>query len=159
MISHVTGRPLWIWSDGNPDDPSASASHDQQHPQPRSGSSCSHYGGKSKSKTKKRRYHRAIQRGSEIIRVGDAAVFFSHDTAAKDEDGSSSSGGGSGADTRPYVGQVETLWETPWNGKMMTRVRWFYHPEEIEHKKYKLKVQVRRSKLFAQRFAINECQN
>ena len=32
---------------------------------------------------------------------------------------------------RPYIGQVELLWET-WNGNMMVKVKWFYHPEEIE---------------------------
>ena len=46
--------------------------------------------------------------------VGDCAVFLS--TARVD---------------RPYIGLVEMLWET-WNGNMMVKVKWFYHPEEIE---------------------------
>ena len=30
-----------------------------------------------------------------------------------------------------FAGQVELLWET-WNSNMMVKVKWFYHPEEIE---------------------------
>ena len=45
---------------------------------------------------------------------------------------------------RPYIGKVELLWET-WNGNMMVKVKWFYHPEEIETtgKKFDLKLPVR----------------
>ena len=69
----------------------------------------------SKGKAKKL-FHRSIARGNvdEILNVGDCAVFLS--TARVD---------------RPYIGQVELLWET-WNGNMMVKVKWFYHPEEIE---------------------------
>ena len=70
----------------------------------------------SKGKAKKL-FHRSIARGeanNETLNVGDCAVFLS--TARVD---------------RPYIGQVELLWET-WNGNMMVKVKWFYHPEEIE---------------------------
>ena len=82
----------------------------------------------SKGKAKKL-FHRDIQRGGnsdEILSVGDCAVFLS--TARVD---------------RPYIGKVELLWET-WNGNMMVKVKWFYHPEEIETtgKKFDLKHQV-----------------
>ena len=65
----------------------------------------------SKGKAKKL-FHRSIARGQadEILNVGDCAVFLS--TARVD---------------RPYIGQVELLWET-WNGNMMVKVKWFYHP-------------------------------
>jgi len=80
----------------------------------------------SKGKAKKL-FHRDIQRGgnsNEILSVGDCAVFLS--TARVD---------------RPYIGKVELLWET-WNGNMMVKVKWFYHPEEIETtgKKFDLKL-------------------
>ena len=60
------------------------------------------------------------------MNVGDCAVFLS--TARVD---------------RPYIGQVELLWES-WNGNMMVKVKWFYHPEEIEThgKKIELKFPV-----------------
>ena len=67
----------------------------------------------SKGKAKKL-FHRSIAREEETLNVGDCAVFLS--TARVD---------------RPYIGQVELLWET-WNGNMMVKVKWFYHPEEIE---------------------------
>jgi hypothetical protein len=79
----------------------------------------------SKGKAKKL-FHRAIKRGAEVLNVGDCAVFLS--TARVD---------------RPYIGQVELLWES-WNGNMMVKVKWFYHPEEIEThgKKIELKFPV-----------------
>ena len=83
-------------------------------------------GGKGKS-AKKKLFHRDIQRGGkEVLSVGDCAVFLS---AARVD--------------RPYVGKVELLWETS-NGNMMVKVKWFYHPEEIDTagKKYDLKMQV-----------------
>ena len=67
----------------------------------------------SKGKAKKL-FHRSVARDNETLNVGDCAVFLS--TARVD---------------RPYIGQVELLWET-WNGNMMVKVKWFYHPEEIE---------------------------
>ena len=90
----------------------------------------------SKGKAKKL-FHRAIQRGGgadgdrdppDVINVGDCAVFLS---AARVD--------------RPYIGRVELLWETH-NGNMMTKVKWFYHPQEIELpdvKKFDLKISVR----------------
>ena len=67
----------------------------------------------SKGKAKKL-FHRSVARDNETLNVGDCAVFLS--TARVD---------------RPYIGQVELLWET-WNSNMMVKVKWFYHPEEIE---------------------------
>jgi hypothetical protein len=63
----VTGRPLWHW-------------HDDGYRRP---------GSKGKAK---KLFHRAIERGAEILNVGDCAVFLS--TARVD---------------RPYIGQVSML--------------------------------------------------
>lgn len=87
----VTGLPFWQWAHG-----------DEGYRRP---------GSKGKAK---KRFHRDIQRGSEVLSVGDCAVFLS---AARFD--------------RPYIGRVELLWET-WNGNMMVKVKWFYHPEEID---------------------------
>jgi hypothetical protein len=66
-INPVTGRPLWHW-------------HDDGYRRP---------GSKGKAK---KLFHRAIERGAEILNVGDCAVFLS--TARVD---------------RPYIGQVSML--------------------------------------------------
>ncbi|EDO26602.1 predicted protein, partial [Nematostella vectensis] len=31
----------------------------------------------------------------------------------------------------PYVGKIESMWEG-WNGCMVVKVRWYYHPEETK---------------------------
>lgn len=51
-------------------------------------------------------------RGGETVHVGDCAVFLSP-----------------GRPQLPYVGRVESLWES-WSSSMVVRVKWFYHPEE-----------------------------
>ncbi|RVE49992.1 hypothetical protein evm_005345 [Chilo suppressalis] len=56
-------------------------------------------------------FYRAIQRGDETLRVGEAAVFLS-----------------TGRADRPYIGRIVALWEA--RGAMAVRVKWFYHPEE-----------------------------
>ena len=113
----MTGRPLWTWLEG-----------DEGYRRPGL-----------KGKARKRHFHRAIQRGEpstapggdkaapEVLHVGDCAVFLS--TARVD---------------RPYIGKVETMWEG-YGGSMMVKVKWFYHPEEIEtagSKRIDLKVPV-----------------
>ncbi|XP_029977726.1 BAH and coiled-coil domain-containing protein 1 isoform X2 [Sphaeramia orbicularis] len=57
-------------------------------------------------------FYKAIIRGKEMVRVGDCAVFLSP-----------------GRPQLPYVGRVESLWES-WSSSMVVRVKWFYHPEE-----------------------------
>lgn len=57
-------------------------------------------------------FYKAIVRGKEMVRVGDCAVFLSP-----------------GRPQLPYVGRVESLWES-WSSSMVVRVKWFYHPEE-----------------------------
>uniref|UniRef100_A0AAV2L9P0 BAH domain-containing protein n=1 Tax=Knipowitschia caucasica TaxID=637954 RepID=A0AAV2L9P0_KNICA len=57
-------------------------------------------------------FYKAIVRGKEMVRVGDCAVFLS-----------------AGRPQLPYVGRVESLWES-WSSSMVVRVKWFYHPEE-----------------------------
>lgn len=57
-------------------------------------------------------FYKAIVRGGEAVRVGDCAVFLSP-----------------GRPQLPYVGRVESLWES-WSSSMVVRVKWFYHPEE-----------------------------
>ncbi|XP_037964879.2 protein winged eye isoform X1 [Plutella xylostella] len=59
----------------------------------------------------KKLFYKAIQRGEEVINVGDAAVFLS-----------------TGRPDRPYIGRIVALWEA--RGAMAVRVKWFYHPEE-----------------------------
>ncbi|GFO04213.1 trinucleotide repeat-containing gene 18 protein [Plakobranchus ocellatus] len=60
----------------------------------------------------KRVYYKAITRASEVINVGDAAIFVS-----------------TGRPDFPYIGSIENLWQTA-SGNMMVKVRWYYHPEE-----------------------------
>merc|ERR1712209_206607 len=62
----------------------------------------------------KKLFFRSIQRGKDSLHVNDCAVFLS-----------------TGRSDRPYIGKIEMLWETG-NGSMMVKVKWFYHPEEIE---------------------------
>lgn len=60
----------------------------------------------------RKQFFKSIHRGNETISVGDSAVFLS--TARPD---------------RPYIGCIESLWETASN-KRLVRVKWYYHPEE-----------------------------
>lgn len=46
--------------------------------------------------------------------MGDSAVFLS-----------------TGRPDRPYIGRIESMWETS-ASNMVVRVKWFYHPEETE---------------------------
>ena len=80
-------------------------------------------GGKGKSK---KLFFRSIQRGKDCLNVNDCAVFLS-----------------TGRSDRPYIGKIEMLWETG-SGSMMVKVKWFYHPEEIETcgRKFDLKLPV-----------------
>ncbi|CAG5127812.1 unnamed protein product, partial [Candidula unifasciata] len=65
----------------------------------------------------KKIFYKAINRGRETIRVGDSAVFVSKERV-----------------NCPYIGHIESLWEG-WNGQMMVKVQWYYHPEETESNK------------------------
>ncbi|XP_053671243.1 protein winged eye [Anopheles nili] len=62
----------------------------------------------------KKQFYKSIQRGKETISVGDSAVFLS-----------------TGRPDRPYIGHIESMWETSTNS-MVVRVKWFYHPEETQ---------------------------
>lgn len=57
--------------------------------------------------------YKAIQRGKEIISVGDCAVFVS-----------------TGRPDRPFIGHIESFWQYQMKKNMTVRVSWFYHPEE-----------------------------
>ncbi|KAL3274606.1 hypothetical protein HHI36_015987 [Cryptolaemus montrouzieri] len=59
----------------------------------------------------RKEFYRSIQRGKELISVGDSAVFLS-----------------TGRPDRPYIGRIEAMWEQC--STMVVRVKWFYHPEE-----------------------------
>ena len=62
-----------------------------------------------------RMLHREIERDEgETLAVGDCAIFLS-----------------TGRPDRPYVGRLESLWETS-AGQMRVRVQWFYHASETE---------------------------
>ncbi|CAH1391515.1 unnamed protein product, partial [Nezara viridula] len=57
--------------------------------------------------------YKAIQRGKEVISVGDCAVFVS-----------------TGRPDRPFIGHIESFWQYQMKKNMTVRVSWFYHPEE-----------------------------
>ncbi|KAG5832673.1 hypothetical protein ANANG_G00293630 [Anguilla anguilla] len=58
-------------------------------------------------------FYKAIVRGRDTVRVGDCAIFLS-----------------SGRPHLPYVGRIESFWES-W-ANMVVKVKWFYHPEETK---------------------------
>jgi hypothetical protein len=59
--------------------------------------------------------HREIERDEgETLAVGECAIFLS-----------------TGRPDRPYVGRLDSLWETS-AGQMRVRVQWFYHASETE---------------------------
>ncbi|XP_034662290.1 uncharacterized protein LOC117897508 isoform X1 [Drosophila subobscura] len=60
----------------------------------------------------RKQFYKTIKRGKETITVGDSAVFLS-----------------TGRPDRPYIGRIESMWETS-TGNKVVRVAWFYHPEE-----------------------------
>ena len=62
----------------------------------------------------KKEFYPAIKRGTVTISVGDSAVFISTVKTAQ-----------------PYIGKIESLWETH-NAKMKVKVSWFYHPDETK---------------------------
>ena len=68
-----------------------------------------------KLSTKARKvYHDSIEKDDESMKVGDCAVFLS-----------------TGRPDRPYIGRIDSMWETV-GGGMRVRVRWFYHQAEVE---------------------------
>lgn len=135
-INPVTGRPLWNWADEGYRRPG------------------------SKGKAKKL-FHRSVSRDNETINVGDCAVFLSTARVDRPYIGNKRGKSlktltiilvlyidtgylvlaifAMSVSDRIlplindllFTGQVELLWET-WNGNMMVKVKWFYHPEEIE---------------------------
>ncbi|XP_077968645.1 uncharacterized protein LOC120344037 isoform X2 [Styela clava] len=64
-------------------------------------------------------YHKSISRGEEVISCGDSAVFLS-----------------AGRPYLPYIGRIESMWES-WGNNMVVKVRWFYHPEETKRGRLK----------------------
>lgn len=68
-----------------------------------------------------------------LFQVGDSAVFLS-----------------TGRPDRPYIGHIESMWETSTNN-MVVRVKWFYHPEETQdcpNLKYPVSPRIAAAKLF-----------
>ncbi|EDO47932.1 predicted protein, partial [Nematostella vectensis] len=61
-------------------------------------------------------FYKSIARGDETISVGECAVFTSNPSKSHN---------------LPYVGKIESMWEG-WNGCMVVKVRWYYHPEETK---------------------------
>ena len=59
-------------------------------------------------------YHDCIEKDDETMQVGDCAVFLS-----------------TGRPDRPYIGQIDSMWQTT-GGGMKVRVKWFYHQAEVE---------------------------
>ena len=66
------------------------------------------------SPTARKVYHDIIRKDDETMQVGDCAVFLS-----------------TGCPDRPYIGQIDSMWQTTGAG-MKVRVRWFYHQAEVE---------------------------
>ena len=56
-----------------------------------------------------------------MIHLNDCAIFIS-----------------TGRPSLPFVGRIVQMWESPSNGNMFVRVKWFYHPEETAKKNLKL---------------------
>ncbi|XP_048575850.1 uncharacterized protein LOC5520150 isoform X2 [Nematostella vectensis] len=74
-------------------------------------------GTQNKRKGKGRKsFYKSIARGDETISVGECAVFTSNPSKSHN---------------LPYVGKIESMWEG-WNGCMVVKVRWYYHPEETK---------------------------
>ena len=69
---------------------------------------------KGQKRSKGRVYHRIIDRKDEKLGIGDSAVFLS--TNCPDQ---------------PYIGRLESMWETG-SGTKNVGVRWYYHLAEIE---------------------------
>ena len=69
---------------------------------------------KGQKRSKGRVYHRLIERKDEKLSIGDSAVFLS--TNCPDQ---------------PYIGRLESMWETA-SGTKNVGVRWYYHLAEIE---------------------------
>ena len=69
---------------------------------------------KGQKRSKGRVYHKVIERKDERLGIGDSAVFLS--TNCPDQ---------------PYIGRLESMWETA-SGTKNVGVRWYYHLAEIE---------------------------
>ena len=69
---------------------------------------------KGQKRSKGRVYHKVIERKDEKLGIGDSAVFLS--TNCPDQ---------------PYIGRLESMWETA-SGTKNVGVRWYYHLAEIE---------------------------
>jgi hypothetical protein len=68
-----------------------------------------------KMSTKSRKvFHDGIVKDDETMSVGDCAVFLS-----------------TGRPDRPYIGQIDSMWQTAAGG-MKVKVKWFYHQAEVE---------------------------
>jgi len=59
-------------------------------------------------------FHNSIEKDDESMKVGDCAVFLS-----------------TGRPDRPYIGRIDSMWETSAGG-MRVKVKWFYHQAEVE---------------------------
>ena len=76
-----------------------------------------------------------------MLNVNDCAVFLS-----------------TGRSDRPYIGRIEMMWDThQTQGAMMTKVKWFYHPQEIETcgRTFDLKLEVRDDEMWLQSIALH----
>jgi hypothetical protein len=69
---------------------------------------------KGQRRSKGRVYHRVIERKEDKLDIGDSAVFLS--TNCPDQ---------------PYIGRLESMWETA-SGTKNVGVRWYYHLAEVE---------------------------
>lgn len=69
---------------------------------------------KGQKRSKGRVYHRVIERKDEKLGIGDSAVFLS--TNCPDQ---------------PYIGRLESMWETA-SGTKNVGVRWYYHLAEVD---------------------------
>ena len=59
-------------------------------------------------------FHDSIVKDDETMSVGDCAVFLS-----------------TGRPDRPYIGQIDCMWQTAAGGRKV-KVKWFYHQAEVE---------------------------
>lgn len=80
----------------------------------------------------RKQFYKTIKRGKETITVSRAAAVSSKNVSILSplsQVGDCAVFLSTGRPDRPYIGRIESMWETT-AGNRVVRVAWFYHPEE-----------------------------
>ena len=82
----------------------------------------------------KKQFYRSIQRGKETISVGFLSLLIIHSfyNNFNFKVGDSAVFLSTGRPDRPYIGRIESMWQTTVKVNMVVKVKWFYHPEETQ---------------------------